>query len=150
LADEALAAALRAIGRKERTEAEMRSWLADREYDQDEIDRVLAYLIENLAVDDARYAMAFTADKRELSGWGRVRIEATLARRGVPRELIAAALGHDDGESEVDRAARVLVERDFPLEDPKDRQRAMGLLARRGFGAEDSYAAIRRAGEREG
>lgn len=145
MSDETLAAALRAIGRKERTEAQMRSWLAEREYDQDEIDRVLAYLIENLAVNDARYATEFTADKRHLSGWGRDRIEATLIQRGVPRELVAAALADDDGESEVDRATRVLVDRNTGLEDPKDRQRAMGLLARRGFSAEDAYAAIRRA-----
>lgn len=148
MSDETLAAALRAIGRKERTEAQMRSWLADREYDQAEIDRVLAYLIENLAVNDARYATEFTADKRHLSGWGRDRIESTLLQRGVPRDLVALALANDGGESEVDRATRVLVDRDSPLEEPKDRQRAMGLLARRGFCAEDAYAAIRRAGSR--
>jgi len=148
LSDETLAAALRAIGRKERTEAQMRSWLADREYDQAEIDRVLAHLIENLAVNDARYATEFTADKRHLSGWGRDRIESTLLQRGVPRDLVALALANDGGESEVDRATRVLVDRDSPLEEPKDRQRAMGLLARRGFCAEDAYAAIRRAGSR--
>ncbi len=148
MADEALAAALRAIGRKERTEAEMRSWLSDREYDEAEIDRVLAYLIENLAVDDARYAVEFTADKRQLSGWGRDRIEATLSKRGVPGELIARALDQADGESEVDRATRVLIDKGLPLDDPKDRQRAMGLLARRGFSAEDAYAAIRRAAAR--
>lgn len=148
MADEALAAALRAIGRKERTEAEMRSWLADREYDEAEIDRVLDYLIENLAVNDARYANEFTADKRQLSGWGRDRIEANLIRRGIPGELISTALDQDDGESEVDRATRVLIDRQAPLSDPKDRQRAMGLLVRRGFSAEDAYAAIRRAGAR--
>jgi len=148
LSDETLAAALRAIGRKERTEAQMRSWLADREYDQAEIDRVLAHLIENLAVNDARHATEFTADKRHLSGWGRDRIESTLLQRGVPRDLVALALANDGGESEVDRATRVLVDRDSPLEEPKDRQRAMGLLARRGFCAEDAYAAIRRAGSR--
>ena len=148
MTDEALAAALRAIGRKERTEAEMRSWLSNREYDEAEIDRVLAYLIENLAVDDARYAVEFTADKRQLSGWGRDRIEATLSKRGVPGELIARALDQADGESEVDRATRVLIDKGLPLDDPKDRQRAMGLLARRGFSAEDAYAAIRRAAAR--
>ncbi len=148
MADEALAAALRAIGRKERTESEMRSWLADRDYDEGEIDRVLAYLIENLAVNDARYATEFTADKRQLSGWGRDRIEATLLKRGVSGDLVAKALDEDGGESEVDRATRVLVEKGSLLEDPKDRQRAMGLLARRGFSAEDAYAAIRRARSR--
>jgi regulatory protein len=149
LADEALASALKAIGRKERTEAEMREWLAVRGHDSDEIDRVLDYLIENLAVNDERFATEYTADKRRLAGWGRDRIEATLLRRGIAPETVESALdAGDEGESEVDRATRVLVERGAAVEDPDDRRRAMGLLARRGFSAEDAYAAIRKAGSR--
>jgi regulatory protein len=148
VADEALAAALKAIGRKERTEAEMRTWLAARGFDEHEVDRVLDYLIENLAVNDERFAKEVTADKRLLAGWGRDRIEATLIRRGVDRETVSLALEAEEGESEVDRATRVLVERAADLDDAGARRRAMGLLARRGFSAEDAYAAIRRAGAR--
>ena len=83
MADKILAKALTAIGRKERTEAEMRQWLADREVEPEEIDRVVDFLIENLAIDDARFADAFTADKRELAGWGSERIEQKLRSRGI-------------------------------------------------------------------
>lgn len=145
MADEVLAAALTAIGRKERTEAEMRQWLAEREVDSDEVERVMSYLIENLAVDDRRFALGYVEDKRRLSGWGSSRIEAALWKRGVPRDLIEMALGCDDGESEVERATRVLLEKGGELHDDRGRQRALGLLARRGFCAEDAYAAIRRA-----
>jgi regulatory protein len=145
LADEVLAAALTAIGRKERTEKEMRGWLAEREVDPEEIERVMDYLIENLAVDDERFANVYVDDKRRISGWGNDRIESALRKRGVPSALISAALAGDGEESEVDRATRVLLDRGSPLEDARDRQRALGLLARRGFCAEDAYAAIRRA-----
>lgn len=145
MADEVLAAALTAIGRKERTEAEMRKWLAQREVDPEEIERVMSCLIENLAIDDRRFALGYVEDKRRLSGWGNSRIESALWDRGVPRELIELALSLDDGEGEVDRATRVLLEKGGGLIDDRDRQRALGLLARRGFCAEDSYAAIRRA-----
>lgn len=148
MADEALAAALKAIGRKERTEAEMRAWLVDRGFDEAEVDRVLEYLVENLAVDDERFATEFTADKRLLSGWGRDRIEATLLRRGIDRETVSRALDGGGAETEVDRAERVLIERGADLDGADARRRAMGLLARRGFSAEDAYAAIRRAGGR--
>ena len=145
MSDEVLAAALSAIGRKERTESEMRHWLAEREVASEEVERVMAYLIENLAVDDRRFALGYVEDKRRLSGWGNSRIEAALWKRGVPRDLIEMALRHDEGEGEVDRATRVLLERGGELGDDRGRQRALGLLARRGFCAEDAYAAIRRA-----
>lgn len=149
MADEVLAAALSAIGRKERTEAEMRQWLAEREVASDQAERVMAYLIENLAVDDRRFALGYVEDKRRLSGWGSERIETALWKRGVPRDLIEIALGCDDGEGEVERATRVLLEKGSELGDDRGKQRALGLLARRGFSAEDAYAAIRRAAQAE-
>lgn len=149
MADEWLAKALAAISRKDRTEAEMRQWLADREVEPDEIERVISYLIENLALDDRRYAFAYTSDKRELSGWGRDRIREMLLRRGIDRYLVEEALVHPEaageGETEVERAVRVLNERGADLSDDRGRQRALGLLSRRGYDAEEAYAAIRMA-----
>ncbi len=146
MADEVLAKALAAVSRKDRTESEMREWLAAREIEPEEIDRVLDYLVENLAIDDERYALAFTADKRELAGWGRDRIRATLLKRGVPRHFIEEAVGAGETEAEVDRAVRVLIDKGADLDDDRGRQRALGLLARRGYEAEEAYAAIRIAG----
>ena len=147
MSDELLAAALGAIGRKERTESEIREWLVEREADPEEVERVVGCLLENLAIDDERFAVGYVEDKRRLSGWGNDRIETSLRDRGVPWHLISAALARDGEESEVDRAARVLVEKGSELGDDRACQRALGLLARRGFCAEDAYAAIRRARE---
>lgn len=143
MADELLAKALTALGRKALTEAEMRQWLLDREVEQEEIERIIAFLTENLALDDRQFAIAFTQDKRELAGWGRDRIREVLLRRGVDRALVEEALVARDGESEVDRAVRVLAEKGADLEDDRGRRRALGLLARRGYDAEQAYAAIR-------
>ena len=145
MSDEILGGALAAIGRKERTVAEMRQWLADREVDPGECERVIGYLTENLALDDERFARAFTADKRELSGWGNERIERTLLGRGIPSHLVQSALEQEDGEGEVERGARLLGEKGVDLSDDRGRSRALGMLARRGYGAEEAYAAIRRA-----
>lgn len=151
MADELLAKALAAISRKDRTEREMRQWLADREVEPEEVERVIAFLTENLALDDRRFAFAYASDKRELSGWGRDRIRETLLRRGVDRFLTEEALNQPTGvggeeESEVERAVRVLNEKGADLSDDRGRQRALGLLARRGYDAEEAYAAIRIAG----
>ena len=146
MADKVLAKALGAIGRKERTVVEMRQWLADREVEEEEIDRVVNFLIENEALDDRKFAFAYVSDKRELSGWGRTRIRESLLKRGLKRDLIQEALDQvtDEEISEVDRAARVLEERGADLSDDRGRSRALGLLARRGYSSEEAYAAIRR------
>lgn len=125
----------------------MRQWLADREAGPEESQRIMDYLIENLALDDERFANGYVEDKRSLSGWGNDRIESALYSRGVPPHLISTALSQDGEESEVERATRVLLEKGSDLEDDGGRRRALGLLARRGFCAEDAYAAIRRAAE---
>lgn len=143
MADELLAKALGALGRKALTEAEMREWLAVREVGEEEAERVISFLVENLALDDRAFATAFASDKRELSGWGKDRIREVLLRRGVERRLVEEALRPDEGESEVDRAVRVLKEKGAELGDDRGRQRALGLLARRGYDAEEAYAAIR-------
>jgi len=120
----------------------MREWLAAREVEQEEAERVIGFLTENLALDDRAFAVAFADDKRDLSGWGRDRIREVLLRRGVDRHLVDEALS-GSGESEVERAVRVLNERGADLSDDPGRRRALGLLARRGYEAEEAYAAIR-------
>lgn len=125
----------------------MREWLRAREEDEAEVERVIGFLTENLALDDRAFASAFAQDKRELSGWGQSRIRETLIRRGVDRQLAEEALATGpESESEVDRAVRVLTEKGTDLASNRGRQRALGLLARRGYDADEAYAAIRIAG----
>ncbi|MBN8868071.1 MAG: RecX family transcriptional regulator [Solirubrobacterales bacterium] len=146
MADETIAKALTALGRKALTEAEMRDWLLAREVEPEEVERVVEFLTENLALDDRRFALEFTNDKRDLAGWGRDRIRATLLRRGIDRRLVEEAINAPGAESEVDRAVRLLIERGAQLDDDRGRNRALGLLARRGYDADEAYAAIRIAG----
>ena len=104
---------------------------------------VLARLEELELLDDERFARLYAEDKRERSGWGAERIEQALLDRGIEYGLAGAAASAPSDE-EVERAVGILRERDFELEDPVDRQRALGLLARRGF-SEVAYDAIRSA-----
>jgi len=59
--------------------------------------------------------------------------------------LTKQALGDGGAEGEVELALALLRDRAAGLEDPRERQRALGMLARRGFDAEVAYEAIRRA-----
>ena len=74
--------ALRALGHKERTESELRVWLAEREVAEAEIEEVIALLAEAGAIDDASFARRYAEDKRELVGWGPDRIRTVLQDGG--------------------------------------------------------------------
>ena len=142
--EEPLVLALKALSRKERTVAEMGSWLQARGVDTDEAEAVVGHLAESGTLDDRRFAVRYAEDKRELSGWGEERIRMALAQRGVPDEHISEALEAGD-DDETARAVAALNARGGGLCDALERNRAFGFLVRRGSSAEVAYEAIRRA-----
>ena len=135
--------ALKALGYKERTESELRGWLAERGVEEAEIAEVIAVLAEAGAIDDANFARRYAADKRLLAGWGPDRIVKALEGRGVGREHIEAALVGDDESSQLERATSLLADRGISCGSERERERALGLLVRRGYPLELAYEAVR-------
>ncbi len=142
--EEPLTLALQALGRKERTVAELGSWLRARGVVSEEVEAVVGQLAESGTLDDARFARRYAEDKRELAGWGEERIRIALTQRGVDETDIAKALAAGSTE-EVARAVDQLRRRGAPLTDALERNRALGFLVRRGYCSETAYEAIRRA-----
>lgn len=136
--------AWRALNRRDRTEAELRSLLADKRAAPGAIEQVVAELREGGYVDDTRYADRFAEDRRRLDGWGTERIERRLRSLGVGEESIAAAV-EQPPEAEL-AAAVALLERRCPraLETTRNRDRALGMLVRKGYQLELAYDALRR------
>jgi regulatory protein len=143
------------VNKRERTEAEVRARLERGEVQAEETELVIAELLEFGYIDDARYARVFTQDKRNLEAWGNERIARTLRERGVERDLIEAALdegGQDmfgdadeaEADSELERAIALLGQR-FPSGPAvaRDRERAFGVLARKGYESETASDAVR-------
>ena len=143
--DDALEHCYRALGRRERTTAQLRRLLAGRGVEAEVAETALAELRSQGALDDARYAACFVHDRRELDGWGSERIRERLEAAGLDRELIDAALRGRDGGEELE-AALALLERRMPVPpaDDRSRNRALGLLLRRGYEPELAYEAVRR------
>ena len=144
MGDEPLSLALKALEQKERTVAEMGSWLRARGVGPEEVDDVVDRLICDGVLDDARYAQRYAEDKRQLKRWGNGRIRSALLDRGISTEDAEEALSDADSEQEVERAVELLRDRSAALADALERQRALGLLARRGYDSEVAYEAIRR------
>ncbi len=143
------------LNRRERTVDEVRRQLARKGVGAETIEAALQALIDDRYLDDGRYALMFVHDKRELEGWGSERIRRDLSHRGVEREVVQAALARHEselapGQTELDRAL-ALLRRRFPMvpQDRKERNRALGMLIRRGFESElalDALAACERDG----
>jgi regulatory protein len=141
---DALELAYRYLAHRERTEAEVRARLERAELPAEEIEAAVAELTELGYLDDARYARVFAEDKSNLADWGSDRIERVLRERGVERGLIAGALAEVSAEEE-DSRALALLRRRFPepSADPRERERALGVLIRKGYDSDLAYDAVR-------
>ena len=143
--ERSLELAYRYLNDRDRTVGEMRRYLARRGVGAQEIDGAVQVLIGRRHLDDARFARLFAQDKCELEQWGSDRIARTLLERGLERELVEAALEAtaSESESELERAVRVLRRRlPTPPCGRRERDRALGVLARKGYGAELALEAL--------
>jgi regulatory protein len=148
--ERALGLAYRHLGKRDRTAAQVRRHLASRDVDEEAIEQAVAELVRLGYLDDARFAQVFAEDRRALDGWGPERIERGLLAAGVDGDLVVAAIGVRDTGEELD-AALALLRRRCP-EAPADeraRERALGILVRKGYDLELAYDAVR-AFERAG
>ncbi|MDQ6835780.1 MAG: RecX family transcriptional regulator [Actinomycetota bacterium] len=146
----ALALSFAQLNRRERTVGEVRRQLERKGIGADALEAAIETLVVGGYLDDGRYALMFVHDKRALEGWGSERIRRELAARGVDRDLVEGALAEDElehraGESELQRAVAVLRRRfPSPPTERRERDRALGVLVRKGFEAELAVEAIAR------
>jgi regulatory protein len=137
--------AWRALNRRERTVAELARHLAARRVEPEAIEAVVGELREQGYLDDESYATRFAEDRRRLDGWGAERIERRLLALGVDREIVAVAIGAREPGEELDAALAILARRfPEPPSTPRERDRALGALLRKGYALELAHDALRR------
>ena len=137
--------AWRALNRRDHTVAEIARALARKRVEPAVIDTVVGELCEQGYLDDERFAQRFAEDRRRLDGWGAERIERRLLALGIDGDLVAAAVECQDANGELE-AALELLRRRFPdpPATPRDCERALGVLVRKGYELELAHDAIRR------
>jgi regulatory protein len=140
----ALELGYRHLGKRDRTEAEVRRHLTAKDLDAASIDSAIVALVRQGYIDDARYARVFAEDRRALDDWAAQRIERRLMELGVVPELVRDALSHGDSKGELDAAVALLRRRwrEIPATD-RERERALGLLVRKGYDLELAHDAVR-------
>jgi regulatory protein len=140
----ALELAYRHLGSRDRTTAEVLAHLGRRGVDEATAEAAVAELGRQGYLDDARYARRFAEDRWRLDAWGDERIAARLTAAGVGADEIESALGDRDAAQAHEAAVALLRRRvrAAPSSD-RERERALGLLVRRGYDLDLAYEAVR-------
>jgi regulatory protein len=131
--------ALNVLSYRHRSAHELRTRLLEKGEPAAQVEVVIARLVANGLLDDARFAEAKARSGMLGKGRSRWRLEHDLAQRGVPREVARAAIAQvlsDEGTDEVgvaERAARKKLRSLSHLPPPEQRQKLYAWLARQGF-----------------
>lgn len=102
----------------------------------EEIERIIAYLQEEKYLDDRRYAFTYVRDKFRFNAWGKIKLNAMLSQKNIPREIIDEALEQIDPDLYKQTCTRLLSEKSASLKE-SNQYRRKGKLYRfasqRGF-----------------
>ncbi len=110
------------------------SHLRDHPLLPEEIEQIIADLVKEKYLDDARYAGAFARDKAALTAWGATKIRYALRAKGISDEAIRQALESIEPERSEERLKKLLTSRWRALSgDPKARQKLLRLGLSRGY-----------------
>ena len=135
--------ALHFIGYKMRTTQEIRQKLAEKDFAEDTIAEVLAFLEKYGYADDREYCRKYIGEKLRLKPKSGYALQAELRQRGISAQMIAEVLA----ETEIDEAGDALrwLEKksrgQWPPETEKKKKQLYDFLLRKGY----SYDIIREA-----
>ena len=97
---------------------------------------IIDRLIDEKFIDEKRYCMAFVNDKLRFNHWGRIKIQAKLREKKLPRDLISEALENIDDE-EYNNILLTLIKNKSReagnIEEYKKREKVLRFAASRGF-----------------
>lgn len=134
--------AIKLLGFKARTEAEIIRRLKDEEYSDEIIEKVTSFLKQYGYIDDESYARAFIKEKFTLKGYSAKRLSYELKLKGIGSDIITSAVRELKDENVLDEKnmAVELLRKKLKGEtntDDKQRKRLYGFLARRGYSCSD-------------
>jgi regulatory protein len=132
----AVGRALKYLGHRARTEAEVRTDLIRHGYSPAVTQRALEKLRKLDYVNDEAFARDWVRARTESRGYGPRKIEHELSLKGVEREIISRVLREIFQPQYETATAKKLLERNFPndkLKDARVLRRAGAFLLRRGY-----------------
>lgn len=143
--EKALQSALRLIGIRSRSEAELRERLLSKGYSDEIVESVILRLKQNELLGDENFARLWMEQRQSFRQKSRRVIAMELRQKGVADEIIQEVLAESSQDDQVAYiAGKKYLRKVINLEKKDFFQRLMGYLVRKGF----SYAISRDVTER--
>ncbi len=135
--------AVRLLSRREHSAFEIRDKLLKRDFDSEEVDRVIIELQQGGWLSDERFAEAYIR-MRQLKGFGPVRIAMELNERGVKEHIVDDYLHTDDDSwrQTLEQQYRKKY-KDKPIDDYNDKAKRIRFLQYRGFTLDVIYQVVK-------
>jgi regulatory protein len=133
--------ALRYLGMRPRSSAEIVTYLKRKEYDESIVDTVVNRLHKQGYLDDEAFARFWVENRNRFRPRGSQALRYELRQKGVERETIDSTLEEQDDDGAAWTAVEGKIGRWAELEKMEFEQKLMAFLARRGF----RYDVCRRA-----
>ena len=129
--------ALRMLGRRELSEAQIRQRLARREHDSEAIDEAVARLIEERAIDDSRVAEAIARIETGIRKRGKLRVRRKIESAGISpataRRALEAVFGNLDDDALLESALAKRLRGGAAIGDEREFNRLYRYLVGQGF-----------------
>jgi regulatory protein len=142
-----LAKARAYCARQERCQQEVRDkaygWGAHRE----QVEQLIAQLIGEGFLNEARFAEHYAVSKSRQKGWGRRKIEQALKAKGVSERCVASGLKAIDGGEEADQLRKAVAKRWERTKDSDSfirREKVIRYFVGKGFRREQVESALER------
>ena len=138
--------ALRYLGYRSRSEAEVRRYLTHRGCAAGIVEPTIEKLRSLNYLNDQSFARIWALGRAQAQSYGPKRIEQELRSKGIGQSLIRHAVRETfDEVDEIEQAKRLLHRhfKDKDLKDPKMKRRAVAFLLRRGYGSKVVFNLLR-------
>ncbi|MBK9177198.1 MAG: RecX family transcriptional regulator [Flavobacteriales bacterium] len=131
--------------RQERAQQELRDKLYGWGEAKAQVESIIAQLIGEGFLNEARFAEHFAVSKSRQKGWGKRKIEQALRMKRVSEHCIRHGLKAIDGEESLESLKKLVAkrwEREKELDTFVKRQKVMAFFLRKGYAVEEVKRAL--------
>ena len=144
--DAAFASALRYLGYRARSAAEVKNYLRRRGATDTVVDATIEKLSGFNFINDETFARNWALSRAQSQGYGPRKIEQELRTKGVVDAVIGAVVKEIFDQEGEEKRARNILEKKFTseiLQQPRALRRAVAFLQRRGYSSKVIFTLLR-------